>query len=568
MSEKQPTSRFGARPGAPHLKFWPKHAPYSLTLPRTSIYENLAISARRYPDKAAVVYYGSTLTYRQLRDEADRLAGYLMQDLGVAQGDFVLLYMQNSPQWIVAYYAILRANAVVIPVNPMNRTDELRHYVDDTRARVVICGQELWDQARPLMGEGDLANAVVASYGDYVTEPTDLTVPDAVAEPRRAVSGAGAAAWNEVLALGREPGPHVVGPDDYAVFPYSSGTTGAPKGCMHTHRSAMATIVGGTIWNPVSASGVVLATLPFFHVTGLQTSMNGSIFVGATIVLMSRWDRDTALELIQRYRVTHWRNIATMAVDFLSHPRIGDYDLSSLRGIGGGGAAMPEAIENKLYELTGLRYVEGYGLSETIAATHVNPPDRPKAQCLGVPVFDVDSRVLEVEGTAELDPGEVGEIVISAPQVFRGYWNRPEETAEAFVEIDGKAFFRTGDMGYVDEEGYFFLVDRVKRMINASGYKVWPAEVESLMYAHPDIQEVCVIASPDPRRGETVKAVVVPKAGAADRVTEDDILAWCRDHMSAYKVPRSVAFVDELPRSASGKLLWRVLQDRERGGAH
>jgi len=547
-----------------HWAFWPRYAPHTLTLPKTSIYDNLAVSAHRYPDKAAIVYYGSSVTYARLKDEADRLAGYLTRDLGVRKGDFVLLYMQNSPQWIVGYYAILRADAVVIPVNPMNRSEELRHYVDDTGARVMLCGQELWDQVRPLMGRTPLARCVVAAYGDYVTEPTDLTLPDAVAAERQAVADDGAVSWHDALAAGREPGPHTAAPGDYAVFPYSSGTTGAPKGCMHTHRSAMATIVGGTIWNPATADSVVLATLPFFHVTGLQTSMNGSIYVGATIVLMSRWNRDVALELIQRHRVSHWRNITTMAVDFLSHPRLGDYDLSSLRAIGGGGAAMPEAVAAKLHELTGLDYVEGYGLSETMAATHVNPPERPKRQCLGIPLFDVDARILEVGGMAELGVGEVGEIVLNAPQVFAGYWNRPEETAEAFVEIDGKRFFRTGDMGYFDEEGYFFLVDRVKRMINASGYKVWPAEVESMMYAHPGIQEVCVIASPDPRRGETVKAVIVPKPEARGRISEAEVLTWCREHMSAYKVPRSVAFVDDMPRSASGKLLWRVLQQQER----
>lgn len=308
----------------------------------------------------------------------------------------------------------------------------------------------------------------------------------------------------------------------------------------------------------------MLTTLPLFHVTGMQNSMNGPLYAGSTIVLMTRWDRRTAAELIQRYRVTHWRSITTMAVDFLSDPDLADYDLSSLQAMGGGGAAMPEAIEKALHERTGLHYVEGYGLSETIAATHINPPRRPKAQCLGIPVFDVDARIVDPETGKELGPNETGEILVNGPQVFRGYWNRPLETEDAFIELDGKPFFRTGDMGYYDEEGYFFLVDRIKRMINASGFKVWPSEVESLMYSHPDIKEVCVIASPDPRRGETVKAVIIPQPESRDRVTAEEVQRWCRDHMAAYKVPRSIDFVDELPRSATGKLLWRVLEERER----
>jgi fatty-acyl-CoA synthase len=327
----------------------------------------------------------------------------------------------------------------------------------------------------------------------------------------------------------------------------------------------MATLVAGTAWVPTSAGSVVLGTLPMFHVTGMQACMNSPIFAGGTVVLMTRWERRTAAKLIERYQVTGWTNIATMAIDFLSDPEVASYDLSSLKSIGGGGAAMPAAVEEKLFQLTGLRYAEGYGLSETMAGTHINPPHAPKPQCLGIPVFDVDSRILDVETGRECGPHEVGEIITHAPQLFQGYWGRPEATAEAFLAHDGKRFFRTGDLGYYDEDGYFFLVDRVKRMINASGFKVWPSEVESLMYRHPAIQEACVIAAPDARRGETVKAVVVLAAGAT--LSEAELIAWCREQMSAYKVPTRVEFVDELPKSPTGKLLWRVLQEQEKAKA-
>jgi len=231
--------------------------------------------------------------------------------------------------------------------------------------------------------------------------------------------------------------------------------------------------------------------------------------------------------------------------------------------IGGGGAAMPEAVAAKLQERVGLPFLEGYGLTETSAPSHANPPHRPKRQCAGIPYFDTDSRVIDPVTFMELGPKEVGEIVTHGPQVFRGYWKQPRATEEAFIQHDGKKFFRTGDLGYFDEEGYFFITDRLKRMINASGFKVWPAEVEAMLYAHPDIQEACVIGTRDAHRGETVKAVVVLKAAARGRVHEDDVVAWAKEHMAAFKYPRVVEFVEQLPKTATGKVFWRRLQEEE-----
>jgi fatty-acyl-CoA synthase len=294
-------------------------------------------------------------------------------------------------------------------------------------------------------------------------------------------------------------------------------------------------------------------------------SFNGPLYAGATIVVLPRWDRDAAAACIARHRVTVWQAITTMVVDFLAHPRIGEMDLSSLAGIRGGGAAMPEAVCARLKALTGLDYVEGYGMSETMAATHINPPQRPKPQCLGIPMFDVDARVVDPDTLREVAPGEAGEIVVDAPQAMRGYWRQPEATRDVFIQLDGRRYLRTGDLGRVDDDGYFFMTDRLKRMINAAGFKVWPAEVEALMYRHPAIQEVCVIGARDERRGETVKALVVLRPGELGRVAERDIVEWSHAHMAAYKAPRIVEFVDALPRSGSGKLMWRELQERDSG---
>jgi fatty-acyl-CoA synthase len=276
---------------------------------------------------------------------------------------------------------------------------------------------------------------------------------------------------------------------------------------------------------------------------------------------MTRWDPETALTLIERYQCTSLTAISTMVVDLLSHPSYRTEALRSLVGIGGGGAPLPAAVGAELSGRLGMNYMEGYGLTETMAMTHANPPDRTKLQCLGIPTFGVDSRVIDRDSLRELGPNETGEIIIHGSQVMREYWRQPEATAEAFIEHDGKRFFRTGDLGYVDDDGYFFLVDRVKRMINASGFKVWPAEVETKLFSHPAIKEACVIAAIDPRKGEQVKAVVVLRDGA--QASAADIIAWSREHMAAYKVPTEVEFVESLPRSATGKVQWRALQEEE-----
>jgi fatty-acyl-CoA synthase len=549
-----------------HHAHWPPGLPRHLTLPETHLYYNVEVSARRYPHKPFIVYYDSPLSYAEFHDQCERIAGYLQQVCGVRAGDRVLLYMQNSPQWVLAYYGILRANAVVVPINPMNRSEELRHYVADSGASTALVAQDLYPQIAPLLRSepaAGLQHLLVAAYSDYLHRPTDLNLPPVVAARREAIDAPGVTLWAEMLARGLCPGPLTAGPDDLCVMPYTSGTTGQPKGCMHTHRSTMSTLVGGVQWFNRTQDAVYLSVLPFFHVTGMSGSMNGPLYAGATIVLLTRWDRDVAAQCMQRHRVTVWQAISTMVVDFLANPRLGEYDLSSLQGIRGGGAAMPEAVAKKLKDLTGLDYVEGYGMSETLAATHINPPQRPKPQCLGIPVFDVDARVLDPQTLQEVAAGETGEIVIHAPQVMQGYWRQPQATAESFVELEGKRFLRTGDLAYVDQDGYYFMVDRLKRMINASGYKVWPAEVEALMYRHPAIHEACVIAARDARRGETVKALVVLKDGAQGRVSADDIIHWTHEHMAAYKSPRIVEFVDSLPKSGSGKILWRELQERE-----
>ncbi|MEY3447418.1 MAG: hypothetical protein RIR45_2173 [Pseudomonadota bacterium] len=558
----------------PHHRFWPKRLPHAISVPVTSLWDNLETSARRYPDKAALVFFGQVFSYTQVMQQAEHLAACLHAK-GVHKGDRVVLNMQNCPQLVIAHFAILRANAVVVPVNPMNRAEELKHYITDPDTRFAITTSDLaaeLAQASDMLPPGEgLAHLLVTHFTDALNASAtgDDAVPAAWHDwllPRHALpalQGGSVHTWEWALACA-EPVPVLtVGPNDLALLPYTSGTTGLPKGCMHLHASIMHNAIASGLWGNGTSENITLMVVPMFHITGMVSLMHTNVACAATMVLMPRWDRELAGRLIARYRVTHWTNIPTMVIDLMASPNFAHFDLSSLVYIGGGGAAMPQAVAQRLWEQFGLRYVEGYGLTETAAPSHSNPPDAPKQQCLGIPFMGVDARVIDPDTLRELPAGEQGEIIMCGPQIFRGYWKRPEATEAAFIEIEGKPFFRSGDLGRVDEDGYFFLTDRLKRMINASGFKVWPAEVEALMFRHPAVQEACVISMQDSYRGESVKAVVVLRPSHRGTVSEQDMIAWCRENMAVYKAPRAVQFVDALPKSGAGKVMWRKLQELE-----
>jgi fatty-acyl-CoA synthase len=566
------------RSNAPHHKIWPKRLPRELVVPRTSLWFNLEVAARRYPDKAAYLFFGQALSFAQLHDQATALAGWL-QSVGVGTGDRVALFMQNCPQFSSACYAVWRANAVLVPVNPMNRAEEFKHYIVDPGTKVVICSADLATIVHAandaLAPEQRAQHVLIARYADALPagEIEAGQAPAAAmqewlrsAPPLPAATHARSTAWRDALARQLEPGPHTAHPDDLAMLPYTSGTTGLPKGCMHTHATLMPNAVGGQ-WSHAGPETVSLAVVPMFHITGMMYSVLASVYAASTCVVMPRWDRELAGRLISHCRITHWTCIPTMVIDLFASPNYRSFDLSSLRNLSGGGAAMPQAVAQRLFDEFGLTFAEGYGLTETAAPTHANPPERAKLQCLGIPIFGVDSRIVDPVTLQEMPLGEAGEIVSHGPMVFQGYWRHPEASAAAFIELDGKRFFRTGDLGRIDDEGYFFITDRLKRMINASGFKVWPAEVEALLYRHPAVQEACIIAARDAYRGETVKAVVVLRPQAVGKTSAQDIVDWSRNQMAAYKAPRIVEFVDALPKSGSGKVMWRLLQDREGGDA-
>ena len=508
-----------------HFAHWPPDMPRSLRAPRITLQQMLSNSSSKHPDKPAAIFEGKSLSYRELQSKVDDLAGHLQHACGVQRGDRVLLDMQNGHGFVIACFAILRADAVVVPVSPMNLAEELRHYIQDSDARVAII-------------EEDLAARFSGLPLDHVVLLSQ--VPERSLKVKASESN----------------------PDDLCMMPYTSGSTGLPKGCMHTHATILHNVAGAVKWKHIDEHTVALATAPFFHVTGLIHSFFSAMYAGGTMVIQRRWDPLEAARLVERHRCTHWDNVPTMVVDLLSHPEALRHDISSLKWIFGGGAAMPEAIAQKLFDLCGVRYIEGYGMTETISQTHINPPQNPKKQCLGIPTFDTESLVVDPETLEVLPEGKQGEIVVRGPQLLTGYWKNEKAYNDAWCEVGGRRFFRTGDLGRTDADGYFYISDRLKRMINAAGFKVWPAEVEAAMYRHPAIKECCIIASPDERKGETVKVVVVLKKEHAG-VTGDEILSWSKTQMAAYKAPRLIEFADALPRTASGKLMWRALQERE-----
>ncbi len=554
----------------PHDTVWPKRLPRQLVLPETSLWANREVSARRYPDKPAYLFIGQPLSFSTLQAQAEALAGWL-QAHGVAKGDRVAVFMQNCPQFVVAVHAVLRADAVVVPVNPMNKADEFGHYITDPGTKVVLTTADLAavvaEADARLPADQRLRHIVATRFTDAM--PTEL---DPAETPNPALLQwlltdpalpAGTVRWTDALAAGHQPGPHTAAPDDLALLPYTSGTTGLPKGCMHSHRTLMHNVIGGAVWGHGGPEAVGLGVVPMFHITGFIYGALGSVAAGSTTVILPRWDRELAGRLVARHQVSHWTCIPTMIIDLFGSPNYASFDLSSLRFVSGGGAAMPQAVAERLQAEFGITFAEGYGLTETAAPTHANPPERAKLQCLGIPIFGVDSRIIDPDTLRELPAGETGEIVSHGPMVFNGYWGHADATRAAFILIDGKPFFRTGDLGRRDEEGYFFLTDRLKRMINASGFKVWPSEVELLLFKCPLVQEACIIASRDAYRGETVKAVIVLREAARATAKPDDIIAWAREHMAAYKVPRIVEFADALPKSGSGKVMWRLLQEKE-----
>ena len=543
----------------PWFKSWPKLLPKSLDYPEIPLFEPLGVTAGRYPDKAAIIYYGASITYQELWDSVLKFATYLKR-VGIKKGDRVAVNLPNCPQFIIAYYGILRANAIVVSTDPMLSGDGLKLLLKDSGSKAIVTMAQSLPMVNEIAGSTSLEKVIACEYTDYLPDNPVLPIQPYMKNP--VGIDPPAQPWKGIMEGTIDPPAIEVGTDDPSLIMYTSGTTGERKGALHTHWSMMVNSLRAAVWNHNFSSSVHLVALPFFHMTSMHYCMTAPIFTGGTMVLLSRWDREAALQAIEKYQCSHFSNITTIIVDILGVPDIDSRDLSSLIVCGGGGAAVPKAVGDKL-QAKGIIYTEGYGLTEAGAGTHVNPRDRATVQCLGLPLFDIDSMIVDPSTLRPLPIGESGELIMRSPSIFKEFWNKPEETAKAFVEIDGERWFRTGDIVRMDENGNHYFVDRQKRMVNRAGLKVWPAALEGEYYKHPAVKEACIIGKPDERVGEEVKVCIVLHQDFEGKITESEIIAWGRERFAAYEYPRSVEFVKDLPKNAAGKILWRVLQEQE-----
>jgi acyl-CoA synthetase (AMP-forming)/AMP-acid ligase II len=540
-------------------KSWPHDIPRKLEFPNRPLHDFLRENAERNPEKVAINYYGKKIGFRELDDLSDRFATAL-NDFGLKKGDRVSLYLENCPQFVIAYYGILKAGGVVVAANPMFKADELLYELKDSGTRIIIALDHLYPMVKEVRKKMQLPRVIVTSYWDFLPENPALPIHPSMQPPKAVFPQT--LDFLDLLEKTKPdpPRPEINTHDDLALLQYTSGTTGLPKGAMITHYSLLFNTVGSTVWTQITEDDVHLSVLPFFHVTGMIHGMNRPVYSGTTNVMISRFDTETAIRAINDFRCTVWVSITTMNVAVVNFPDIHRYNLQSLKHCSSGGAPIPKEILQRWREIVGPELVEGYGLSETISQTHVNPVSNPRYGSVGIPHFGVECRIVDMDTQAEVPVGQEGELLIKGPMVTRGYWNNPEETEKVLQN----EWFATGDIARMDQDGYFYIVERKKDMIKASGYSVFPAEVEALMYEHPAVQEVAVIGVPDPHRGENVKAFIILRPQYGRRVKETEMIAWAKNKMAAYKYPRIVEFVDELPKTGSGKILKRALRDAQK----
>lgn len=551
----------------PWLKHYPPQIPHTLTYEETSLQQLLKNTAEKYPNKIAIYFNGKELSYQELYDSALKFAGYL-QKIGIQKGDRVAIMLPNTPQSVISFYGVMMAGGIVVQTNPMYTERELAFQMKDSGAKAIVALDILFPRIKKIQGETELEHIIITAIKDYLPFPKNLVYPF-IQKKQYGYSVKVEHKGNDHLfteimkhpAL-QEPIMNINFEEDLAILQYTGGTTGFPKGVMLTHKNLIANTKMCQAWLYKCREGeeIVLGALPFFHVYGMTTVMILSILQASKMVLIPKPDPEVLLKTIQSQRPTMFPGAPTMYIGMLNHPELSKYDLSSIDSCISGSAPLPVEVQEQFERLTGGKLVEGYGLTESSPVTHANllwDGERVKGS-IGLPWPDTLAEIRSVETGEPLPVGEIGELVVKGPQVMKGYWNRPEETQE--VLKDG--WLHTGDMGYMDEEGYFYIVDRKKDMIIASGYNIYPREIEEVLYEHPAVKEVVVAGVPDPYRGETVKAYIVLKEGTT--VTEDELNKFARKNLAAYKVPRKYEFRDELPKTTVGKILRRQLVEEEK----
>ncbi len=545
--------------------YYDKGVTPTMDIPEITIYDVLTRARENYPGNPATYFMGHVLTYTQLKDHVDRMASGLAA-MGVKKGDRVAIMLPNCPQSVIAFYACFRLGAVAVGFNPLYVERELTFQFNDSGAETLITLDILWEKrVKGIMAGIALKRVIVTNIRDYLPPLKALFYPIVARRQGMwvpALPDERVTRFKDIIKANAPavdvPAP---APADLALLQYTGGTTGTPKGVMLTHRNIIACTVqiGSYFTNAVEGRERHISVIPAFHIYGLTMCTVMPIWQAAQIQLIPRFDVNMLLSAIPKLKPTYFCAVPTMYVGIINHPDLKKYDISSIKGCFSGASALPVVVMNEFERLTGGRIIEGYGLSEAAPVSHANSFfGMRKTASVGFPIPNTDSRIVDADdGVTPMKPGQPGEILIKGPQVMAGYWNRPDETAQ--VLKDGWLY--TGDIGVMDEDGFFYIVDRKKDMIIAGGYNIYPREIDEVLYAHPKIRDAVTVGIPHPYRGETVKAFIVLKEGQI--ATADEITAYCKKNLASYKVPKIIEFRDDLPKSMMGKVLRKALREQE-----
>jgi len=540
------------------LKFYDQ-VPPTLTYPRIPLYCILDETAARRPASPCTNFFGKRLTYQHIKDLSDRFAASVRR-LGIQRGDRVVMLLPNSPQFLIAYYGLLKAGAVIVPLNPLSAGRELEFHFNDSGAETVITIPLFLPKVVSLRGKTPLKRIIYSRMADFLPVPLNLIQGLQEWRLTRGLDGMLVKFQDlikQLLPAGWQPEP--VQPDEMAVLIYSGGTTGVAKGIMLSHYNLVANAHQIIAWGNLTDEQRILAVLPLFHGFGMSVTMNAPVLAGGEIILMPRFRARDVVKAIQKYRPDFLIGVPTMFVALNNLPDIHRYDLSSLRGIFVGAAPLTRAIKDDFERKTGGRMIEGYGLTEAVTAIMANPyKGMHKVGSIGIPFPDVEVKIVSLDDGRDLPPGELGEIVLKSPTVMLGYYKNPEETKKTIAE---GGWLYTGDIGYMDEDGYFYITDRKKELIIVGGFNVFPREIDELIYQHPKVKEGITVGIPDECKGERIKVYIVLKEG--ETATPEEFIAYFKERLTPYKVPSEVEFRSELPKSMIGKILRRALREEE-----
>ena len=545
----------------PWLQHYPDEIPNTIRYDEKPLYSFLIESGERYKEKKALHFMGKEISFGELLTQTKQMANFF-QSKGLQKGDRVASMLPNCPQAVITYYGAMLAGGVVVQVNPLFTERELEYQVQDSGAKFIVCLDILLPRVSNIREKTDLQHAIVTKVSDFLPFPKNLIYPFIQKRQYNMVvkveESTDTHIWKNIFesASDEYESVHIDPKEDLALLQYTGGTTGKPKGVMLTHYNLVSNVQMCTAWlyKLKDTREIVLGVLPFFHVYGMTTVMNLSIMYGSKMILLPKFEPEEVLKTIQKLKPTLFPGAPTIYIGLLNHPKLEKYDLSSIEACISGSASLPLDIQQRFEKITGGRLVEGYGLTETSPVTHANFIwDKRINGSIGVPWPDTDARIVKEGTIEELPIGEVGEIAVKGPQIMKGYWNRAADTMETIKD----GWLLTGDMGRMDGEGYFYVTDRKSDMIVAGGYNIYPREVEEVLFEHSGIQEAAVFGVPDTYRGETVKAVIVPKKG--ETLDEQQLNRYCRKNLAPYKVPRIYEFREELPKTIIGKVLKRQL---------